>query len=247
VLLFGWKNRRVHKLLFAPVARFSGQMERLRSSLADADLRPLPAMPEASRFREMGQIQASFEELMQAIRQRDLGLQQKLRTSLTAAAIAHEINLPLSAIRLRCQQADQQLRQGELDGVQTRELVHALQAESQQVSRVIERMRMLLRNVQTELVPTDLVAVLNNALTQIKRPLREQQVQFDCAGLSGTRLIVMGDAAQLQMALGNLLRNAIEAVAAQPPPRSAARAASAATPGQCGPHLRRRQRPRLQH
>jgi signal transduction histidine kinase len=217
LLLFGWKNRRLHQQLFAPVARFTSDMEQLRSSLEAPVLPPRPRPQVAARFREMGQIQAGFEALMQAIRERDLNLQQKLRTSLTAAAIAHEINLPLSTIRLRCQQADQQLQRGPLDPDQTRELVQTLQAESQQVSRVIERMRMLLRSVQTELTPTDLVGVVQGALTLIKRPLREQQVQLSTQGLGGTRLIVMADAVQLQMALGNLLRNAIEAMAQQPP------------------------------
>jgi hypothetical protein len=123
LLLFGWKNRRLHQQLFAPVARFTSDMEHLRSSLEAPVLPPRPRPQVAARFREMGQIQAGFEALMQAIRERDLNLQQKLRTSLTAAAIAHEINLPLSTIRLRCQQADQQLQRGRLDPDQTRELV----------------------------------------------------------------------------------------------------------------------------
>jgi C4-dicarboxylate-specific signal transduction histidine kinase len=77
-------------------------------------------------------------------------------------------------------------------------------------------MRMLLRNVQTELAPTDLAAVVTSALTLHKRQLRESAVQLERQGLEGQTLIVMADAVQLQMAVGNLLRNAIEAVAQQP-------------------------------
>ena len=217
LVVFFWKNRRLHQLLFEPVGRFTARLDQLRSALADPQLRPLRPMPVVSRFREMSQIQAGFEELLAVIAERDLALQQKLRTSLTAAAIAHEINLPLSTIRLRCQQADQQLRLGGFSPEQTRELVRDLQTESQQVSRVIERMRMLLRNVQTDLVPTDLASVVNGAITLHKRLLREQGVQLERHGLEHSRLIVMADAAQLQMAIGNLLRNAIEAQEALPP------------------------------
>mgnify|MGYP001545768730 FL=1 len=179
LLVFLWKNRRLHNLLYAPVARFTAHMEQVRSGLADPDAQVLIPAPALSRFKEMVQIQAGFEDLLQAIRERDTALQQKLRTSLTAAAIAHEINLPLSTIRLRCQQADQQLCHGAFSLEQSRQLVQDLQAESQQVSRVIERMRMLLRNVQTELVPTDLAVVVTGALTLHKRLLREQAVLLE--------------------------------------------------------------------
>jgi C4-dicarboxylate-specific signal transduction histidine kinase len=217
LVVFAWKNRRLHQQLFGPVTEFTSLMERVRSDMADPQLEPLTASPAVSRFTEMRQIQAGLEELLEAIRERDQSLQQKLRTSLTAAAIAHEINLPLSTIRLRCQQADQQLSQGVLTTEQSRALVQELQAESQQVSRVIERMRMLLRNVQTELLPTDLAAIVVSSLTLHKRQLREQDVQVERQGLDGQLLIVMADAVQLQMAVSNLLRNAIEAVAQQPP------------------------------
>lgn len=217
LLVLIWKNRRLHQLLFNPVAEFSSQIERLRSSVAKGALRPTEGGIVPSRFQEVAQIEASFEALIDTIRERDFTLKQKLRTSLTAAAIAHEINLPLSTIRMRCLQADQQLRSGEFNGDDIQELVQAIQADSQQVSSVIEKMRMLLRNVQTELVPTQVGVVVSSTLTFLKRQLREQQVQLRCVGLeNAVNLVVYGDAVQLQMALGNLLRNAIEAVAERP-------------------------------
>jgi signal transduction histidine kinase len=224
LVVFVWKNHRLNRLLFTPVAHFTRQMEAARCRYAGL------ATPEAareagdaevpneasSRFLELAQIQAGFEALMQAIRERDLSLQQKLRTSLTAAAIAHEINLPLSTIRFSCQRADQQLAEGELDAREVHELVHSLQSESRRVSEVIERMRMLLRNVETTLEPVDLVGVAHGALARLKGLLREQQVRLRTEGLEAGPLLVMGDAVQLQMALANLLRNAIEASAERP-------------------------------
>jgi signal transduction histidine kinase len=217
LLAFIWKNRRVHQLLFGPVARFSNQIEVLRSRLARGELISLGSSEAPSRFHEMGQIQSSFEALAQTIRDRDLALQQKLRTSLTAAAIAHEINLPLSTIRIRCQQADLQLRDGALSPQEIQELVRALQGDSQLVNRTIEKMRMLLRNVQTQLVPTEVGVLVNSTISLHKRQLREQGVQLHCRGLpEAGHLTVLADAAQLQMALSNLLRNAIEATAERP-------------------------------
>ena len=220
LLVLLWKNRRLHERLFNPVARFSDQIERLRSQMAKAELTELGGGVASSRFREIAQIERSFDTLLQTIRERDEALQHKLRTSLTAAAIAHEINLPLSTIRMRCLQADQELRHGPPSSEGIQELVQALQADSQQVSRVIEKMRMLLRNVQTDLVPIELASVVTTTLKLLKRPLREQAVQLRCEGLDAAGpLVVLGDAVQLQMALGNLLRNAIEAVADQPAER----------------------------
>lgn len=143
-------------------------------------------------------------------------LQQQLRTSLTAASIAHEINMPLSTIQLACQLAYAQLQNGALTHEQTHDLVHMLRDQSVQVGQTIERMRMLLRNVQTDHQPTDLIEVVNSAILQLRQKIRENQVQLNCQELADEALIVMGDATQLMIAISNLLRNAIEAVASQP-------------------------------
>lgn len=218
LLMFFWKNHRLHNLLFRQVVDFSAQIEQLRLGVAKGETNPVKGARVPSQFLEILRLEQGFQALVDAIQSRDLMLQQKLRTSLTAATIAHEINLPLSTIRMRCLQADVQLRDGELNPAAIQELVHSLQVDSQVVSGVIEKMRMLLRNVQTELVPIELGEVVSSSLTLLKRPLREHQVQLCCVGLADSgRLVVRGDAVQLQVAVSNLIRNAIEAVAELPP------------------------------
>jgi C4-dicarboxylate-specific signal transduction histidine kinase len=84
------------------------------------------------------------------------------------------------------------------------------------VSGIIEKMRMLLRNVQTEPHPTDPVAVA-----------------LEVCGLeSSSQVMLQGDAVQLQMAGVNLLRNGIEAAAEMPPGRRQVRLALVAEPGE---------------
>lgn len=51
LLVLIWKNRRLHQLLFNPVAEFSSQIERLRSSVARGDLHPLGVSPSRPGFR----------------------------------------------------------------------------------------------------------------------------------------------------------------------------------------------------
>jgi len=226
-LVFVLKNLRLRQRLFAPVGRFVEQVQRLEAqyrmppagvapATAGLDAGPL-ALP-GREFEEIQRIQACVEALMRAVEQRDECLREQLRTSLTAATIAHEINLPLSTIRLLCQRAQQQVA---LEGcaLDVEELVGTLGQQSEQVSRVIEKMRMLLRNVPTEHSPIDLALVVRGASILVDHRVLEHQVRLESDGLSEGAWIVQGDAAQLQIAISNVLLNAIEAVASQPQER----------------------------
>lgn len=226
VLVLLVKNLQLRRHLFAPVSRFAVQLQHLEGeyrtpssrSRSPLELPDAMATGAAGDFQEIQQIRASFSGLMRLINQRDQILQRQLRTSLSAAAIAHEISVPLSSIRLLCQLAQRQLGRdgGPLD---VDELVANLEDQSQEVNRVVERMRMLLRNVSTELLPTDLSAVASSACIYMKHLLGEQGVQLQCSGLEDGAVLVLGDAAQLQTAITNLLHNAMEAVVSQPPQR----------------------------
>ena len=237
-LVFFWKNRRLRRELFMPVGRFveqiEAQEERLRLGLPPLPIAP-PASAGSSRFEELAALQGSFERLIEALAARDRSLvearrreqvqeeqqrrelRSKLHSSLMAATIAHEINLPLGTIRMLCHQASEQLlsREPPLD---VAALVNDLNTQSQQVSEVIEKMRMLLRNVQSEAHPTDPVAVLQGACLAVKPLLRRDRVQLEVRGLEPPlALLLQGDAVPLQMAVSNLLRNGIEAAAERPP------------------------------
>lgn len=143
-------------------------------------------------------------------------LERKLRTSLTAAATAHEINQPLSTLLLTCRLAEQELA-GLGEGL-TRErltpLLNNLSGEAERVVRTIERMRMLLRNVQTGHERLDLVAVVHTVLLYQEPRFRAAGVRLECSGLDHPCWI-WGDGAQLQTALSNLLTNAFESITSQ--------------------------------
>ncbi len=158
---------------------------------------------------------------------RRLRLEQKLRSSLTAAAVAHEINQPLSAILLNAQLAQSQSQrysQGLAAGLAAdaaapdADALAALISEAERMVTITEKMRSLLRNLQAELVPIDLAAVVESALLYLRPRLVEAGVSLQRRGLEDPAWI-RGDADQLQVALSNLLRNAIEALAPRPDPR----------------------------
>ena len=119
------------------------------------------------------QLTDALDQARERERQRDAQtltlLQEKLRSSLQAAAVAHEINQPLSVLLLQSQLL---LERSRALGAPTlpeawQEQLQSIHREADRVVLTIEKMRALLRNVQTEHQRLDLREI---AL----RPLRRQ-------------------------------------------------------------------------
>ncbi len=146
---------------------------------------------------------AAREKQLEENHRRDL--ENKLRTSLTAAAVAHEINQPLSAILLQSK-----MILGHTD-VENNAL-QVIAEEAQRVVVTIDKMKTLLRNVQTEHRIINLAEVTQSTLLYNKGILARRRIAVRTEGLDQSWPI-MGDAAQLQLALTNLIRNAVEAIA----------------------------------
>lgn len=85
--------------------------------------------------------------------------------------------------------------------------------ESEHVVETIERMRMLLRSVQTDHGPVDVANILHDAVTYAATEMARHDVDISIRGTDAA-CYVEGDAGQLQVAVVNLLRNAAEAIAA---------------------------------
>ncbi len=138
-----------------------------------------------------------------------LVLEDKLKSSLQAAAVAHEINLPLSTLLLNSKLL--------LDQQETplptnlNEHLQAIASNADEVVTTIEKMRSLLRNVQTHHRRLNLANVARSALLYAGPSLKAADITVQREGLEAS-LAVLGDAAQIQIAVVNLLRNAIEAL-----------------------------------
>jgi len=131
-------------------------------------------------------------------------LESKLKSSLAAAAVAHEINQPLSTILLQAKTTLE--KKGD-----PREALSAVAEQAQKVVSTIEKMKTLMRNVQTEHCETDLAEVVQSSLLYNKGLLARNSIELHTEGLDHPWPI-KGDGAQLQLALTNLLRNAVEAI-----------------------------------
>ena len=152
------------------------------------------------------------ERLQEEAHRREL--ESKLRASLTAAA-AHEINQPLSRIRLQTQLTLQRHQAAALTPQQTTDYLESILEESQQLVDTIDQMKALLRNVRSEQGEVDLATVVESAILHMRPSLQEYEVPLQWSG-PDTPLVMAGDDVQLQTAVVNLLRNAVEAVATLP-------------------------------
>jgi PAS domain S-box-containing protein len=166
-------------------------------------------------LRVNGVLQDITEEKEAAVRERRLeeehrrDLETKLKTSLSASAVAHEINQPLSSILLQSKLA---LQQGE----DKREALQIIAQDAQRVVKTIDKMKTLLRSVQTDQRAIDLAEVVQSALLYNKGLLAKHHIKLRTAGLDHPCRIT-GDDAQLQLTITNLLRNAAEAIAEAKP------------------------------
>jgi signal transduction histidine kinase len=132
--------------------------------------------------------------------------------------VAHEINQPLSEILLKSRLVLHEL-QGGGNGVPGGALPMILQgivSDSQRIKQTIEKMRALLRNVPTTLIPINLRDVIDGSILYLKPRIKKETVKIHI--LEEAHLpSVAGDTQQLQLALSNLMRNALDALAFSPP------------------------------
>jgi signal transduction histidine kinase len=89
--------------------------------------------------------------------------------------------------------------------------------EAERVVVTIDKMKTLMRNVQTEHEPVDLATVVRSALLYNKGLLARRQITMHEKGLDD-EYDIMGDDAQLQLAITNILRNSAEAIDESHPP-----------------------------
>jgi PAS domain S-box-containing protein len=155
---------------------------------------------------------AARERERQREEARRTDLERKLRTSLSAAAAAHEINQPLSRILLETQLTIERLQGQAADPSDMWGYLEAMLAESQHVVDMVTRMKGLLRNAESKQGPVEVGDVVAGAILHARRFIASHGVTLHEAGLD-RQARIHGDGVQVQTAVSNLIRNAVEAVA----------------------------------
>ncbi len=128
-----------------------------------------------------------------------------------AAAIAHEINQPLSAIMSNAQAARHYLNAPESNLDEVREIIDDIVKDDERAGNIINRLRTLLKTTEIVFEPVDLNAILREVtlLLHSGAVIRDIKVSLD---LDRRVPMVYGDRVQLQQVSLNLMLNAFEAM-----------------------------------
>lgn len=172
------------------------------------------------RPREFAELSAAFNTMLAAVkraesereagRERELRLLGRLRESekiaaigRVAAGIAHELGAPLSVVAGRAAR----IRRRGVDD-HTEYDLSRIDAEAERLRNIVEQLLEYCRGSQREHRPIDLVGVVGSALTSLAELAEQEAVALDWSP-PAQPVRVMGDRVRLEIAVTNLVRNAI--------------------------------------
>ena len=128
-----------------------------------------------------------------------------------SGSLAHELNLPLTAILSNAQAAQRILAHGDADLAEIREILNEIVSEDKRAGEVIRRLRLLLKKGEVQQHCLDINEVVEDVLKLMRSDLINQKVTVNCE-LARHLPTVTGDPVQLQQVLLNLVVNACDAM-----------------------------------
>lgn len=151
-------------------------------------------------------------------RQAAEGLKQSLRLAAAgemAAALAHELNQPLAALAAYGKACEHMIARGGNEAL-LRETIAKMVREAGRASDVVRRLREFFRTGAMHLEVVAVADVVDSVTRQFDAACRTHAIELrtDVA----RSLSVKADRLQLELVLRNLIANAVDAVAAVPPP-----------------------------
>ena len=149
-------------------------------------------------------------------RQQMAHLSRVATVSELSSSLAHELNQPLAIILTNAQAAQRLLMQQPPDIAEAREILTDIVSEDQRAGEVIRRLRSLLRQGEVRVGPLDLNEIVRGVLHLTRSDLIWQSVTVH-SSLADDLPLATGDDIQLQQVLLNLILNACDAMAANPP------------------------------
>lgn len=130
-----------------------------------------------------------------------------------ASGLAHELNQPLCAIANFAQAAERQLGQSAIPPVKVLDMLRDIASEALRAGSVIRHLRDLIQKQETHQIPVDVPVIIDTAIRLIHGDARKMNIDIQTR-VARNLPQVRGDRIQLEQVLLNLLRNAMEAVAA---------------------------------
>jgi two-component system, LuxR family, sensor kinase FixL len=154
------------------------------------------------------------------LKEKEAQAAQAARVSLVggmASALAHEINQPMTAARALARSVQEILRTPSGDAQRADGNLSAMIAQIDHAAAVVRRMHQFLRRGRPRLSTISLREMLGDALALIQADVATPRVQIDL-DVPGDLPYIHGDSVHLQQVVLNLIRNALDALAAEPPP-----------------------------
>ena len=178
--------------------------------------------PGGDTIRIIGMIRDITEQRRaeREVRQQQLELTHLSRVSLVgelAAAIVHEVGQPIGAVTLNAQAAERLLERENVSHDMLREIVGEILRDNSRAWAEIRQLRDLVRRAETERERLDMRQVVREALVIARRELSNEDIQVGLV-LGDDVPFIMGNKAQLQQVLLNLILNARDAMVDMPPP-----------------------------
>jgi PAS domain S-box-containing protein len=161
-------------------------------------------------FRDITPSKRALENLQKA--QADLAHLARITTmGELASSIAHEINQPIGAIAMNGDVAVSWLDQDPPNIKGAREALQCIVRDANRAAQVIERIRALLRNNQSPLVPLDVNSVIREVLVLTNHETHKRNASV-ITDLSTRLPLVLGDRVQLQQVMLNLIMNSLDSM-----------------------------------
>jgi signal transduction histidine kinase len=145
------------------------------------------------------------------------------------AAIAHEINQPLTAILGNAEAAEMLIETGRMSNHELLQILHDIRRDDLRASEVIRRLRTLLSGHEGERRRFDLNDVVGDTARLLSAEARRRGVTLEHTP-GAQRRDALGDTVQIQQLIINLCLNAFDACDGQPAERRRVRLATADTP-----------------
>ena len=149
-----------------------------------------------------------------ALRERDRALAEAQRIASTAelaAALAHDLNQPLSAIGTFARASQVLAQRGESERAQLIETLEQVVQQSGRAGQYLRRMREFFRTGNMRLEPVSVTSLLDSTHAHVRDRLVGADIQWRCSIEPGLPAVWV-DAVQIGAVLGNLIGNACDAL-----------------------------------
>jgi C4-dicarboxylate-specific signal transduction histidine kinase len=138
--------------------------------------------------------------------------------SALTSAISHELGQPLTSMIHNAQAGRMMIAAKHVTLDTMDEILSDIESEGVQATRIIDRLRTMLRSRQLDMKPVDLHAVIRESLALVAHEMKARQIEAT-VNLSSSPCVISGDQVLLQQVLVNLVVNAMDAMAETPPAR----------------------------